>query len=56
MGTLHFVMATVAIVVASVFFDGTAVPMERGIAPCAIAVLLLTQATVGRRAVAAAAE
>ena len=57
MGTLHFVTAAVAMVIASVFFDGTAVPMAMGIALCAVGALLLTQATIGRRrAVAAAAE
>jgi DHA1 family bicyclomycin/chloramphenicol resistance-like MFS transporter len=57
MGTLHFVTAAVAMVVASVFFDGTAVPMAMGIALCAVGALLLTQATIGRRrAVTAAAE
>lgn len=57
MGTLHFVTAAVAMVVASLFFDGTAVPMATGIALCALGALLLTQVTIGRRrAVAAAAE
>lgn len=56
MGTLHFVTAAVAMVVASLFFDGTAVPMATGIALCALGALLLTQVTIGRRrAVAAAA-
>jgi len=54
MGTLHFATAAVAMVIASVFFDGTAVPMATGIALCAVGALLLTQATIGRRAVAAA--
>ena len=49
MGTLHFVTAAVAMVIASVFFDGTAVPMAMGIALCAVGALLLTQATIGRR-------
>ncbi|WP_426233328.1 multidrug effflux MFS transporter [Pararhizobium sp. DWP3-4] len=56
MGTLHFVTAAVAMVIASVFFDGTAVPMAMGIALCAVGALLLTQATIGRRRAAAAAE
>ena len=57
MGTLHFVTAAVAMMVVSVFFDGTAVPMAMGIALCAVGALVLTQATIGRRrAVAAAAE
>ena len=57
MGTLHFVTAAAAMMVVSVFFDGTAVPMAMGIALCAVGALVLTQATIGRRrAVAAAAE
>ncbi len=56
MGTLHFVTAAVAMVIASVFFDGTAVPMAMGIALCAVGALLLTQATIGRRRAVAAAE
>jgi DHA1 family bicyclomycin/chloramphenicol resistance-like MFS transporter len=43
-------------VVASFFFDNTAVPMATGIALCAICALLLTQATIGRRRAIAAAE
>ncbi|KQY45741.1 multidrug effflux MFS transporter [Rhizobium sp. Root483D2] len=56
MGTLHFVTAAVAMVIVSVFFDGTAVPMALGIALCAVGALLLTQATIGRRRAIAAAE
>jgi DHA1 family bicyclomycin/chloramphenicol resistance-like MFS transporter len=57
MGTLHFVTAAAAMMVMSVFFDGTAAPMAAGIALCAVGALVLTQATIGRRrAVAGAAE
>ncbi|NKK62309.1 Bcr/CflA family efflux MFS transporter [Rhizobium leguminosarum bv. viciae] len=56
MGTLHFVIAAVAMVISSVFFDGTAVPMAAGIALCAFLAFVLTQATIGRRAAVAAAE
>lgn len=48
MGTLHFVTAAVAMIVAAVFFDGTALPMAAGIAICAASAFLLTQATIGR--------
>ncbi|MCK3777972.1 multidrug effflux MFS transporter [Ensifer sesbaniae] len=54
MGTLHFVTAAVAMVVASFFFDGTALPMAGAIAACALAAFLLTQATIGRSRVVAA--
>ena len=56
MGTLHFVIAAVAMVISSIFFDGTAVPMAAGIALCAFSAFVLTQATIGRRAAIAAAE
>ncbi|MDL2403568.1 multidrug effflux MFS transporter [Rhizobium mayense] len=52
MGTLQFVTAAVAMVIASLFFDGTALPMAAGIALCAVAAFLLTQATIARRSVA----
>ena len=52
MGTLQFVTAAIAMVVAGLFFDGTALPMAAGIALCAVAAFLLTQATIGRRPVA----
>lgn len=48
MGTLHFVTAAVAMIVAAVFFDGTALPMAAGIAICAVSAFLLTQVTIGR--------
>ncbi|WP_434714643.1 multidrug effflux MFS transporter (plasmid) [Rhizobium sp. YTUHZ045] len=56
MGTLHFVIAAVAMVISSLFFDGTAVPMAAGIALCAFSAFVLTQATIGRRGAVAAAE
>lgn len=49
MGTLQFVTAAVAMAVAGLFFDGTAVPMAMGIALCAVAAFVLTQLTIGRR-------
>ncbi|AJD45220.1 multidrug effflux MFS transporter [Rhizobium sp. SEMIA 4085] len=56
MGTLHFVIAAVAMVVSGLFADGTAVPMAAGIAACALLAFVLTQATLGRRAATAPAE
>ncbi|NTG46172.1 multidrug effflux MFS transporter [Agrobacterium rhizogenes] len=55
MGTLQFVTAAIAMIIAAVFFDGTALPMVAGIALCAVAALLLTQATLARRPVVEAA-
>jgi DHA1 family bicyclomycin/chloramphenicol resistance-like MFS transporter len=52
MGTLQFVTSAVAMVIAGVFFDGTALPMAAGIALCAVGTFILTQATIGRRPVA----
>jgi len=49
MGTLHFVTAAIAMVLAGLFFDSTALPMAIGIALCAVSAFLLTQATIGRR-------
>ncbi|QND48083.1 multidrug effflux MFS transporter [Rhizobium lusitanum] len=54
MGTLQFVTAAIAMIIASLFFDGTALPMAGGIALCAVAAFLLTQATIARRPVAEA--
>lgn len=54
MGTLQFVAAAVAMAIAGLFFDGTAVPMAAGIALCAVCAFVLTQATIGRRRVVAA--
>jgi DHA1 family bicyclomycin/chloramphenicol resistance-like MFS transporter len=56
MGTLHFVIAAVAMVISALFADGTALPMTMGIALCALFAFLLTQATIGRRAAVAPAE
>ncbi|PWV96169.1 DHA1 family bicyclomycin/chloramphenicol resistance-like MFS transporter [Phyllobacterium myrsinacearum] len=54
MGTLHFVTAAVAMVIAGLFFDGTALPMAAGIGLCAVAAFILTQVTIARRRVAEA--
>ncbi|SDO00243.1 multidrug effflux MFS transporter [Phyllobacterium sp. OV277] len=51
MGTLHFVTAAVAMVIAGLFFDGTALPMAAGIGLCAVAAFILTQVTIARRRV-----
>ncbi|MBA8878674.1 multidrug effflux MFS transporter [Phyllobacterium myrsinacearum] len=51
MGTLHFVTAAIAMVIAGLFFDGTALPMAAGIGLCAVAAFILTQATIARRRV-----
>jgi DHA1 family bicyclomycin/chloramphenicol resistance-like MFS transporter len=56
MGTLHFVIAAVAMMISALFSDGTAVPMTVAIALCALLAFILTQATIGRRAEAAPAE
>jgi DHA1 family bicyclomycin/chloramphenicol resistance-like MFS transporter len=56
MGTLHFVIAAVAMVVSSLFSDGTALPMAAGIAVCALFAFIVTQVALGRRAAAAPAE
>ncbi|GAB1582442.1 multidrug effflux MFS transporter [Phyllobacterium phragmitis] len=56
MGTLQFVAAAIAMGIAGAFFDGTALPMVGGIAACAIAALLLTQLSLGRRRSRAQAE
>ena len=49
MGTLQFVTAAVAMIIAGLFFNGTALPMAAGIGLCAVAAFLLTQATIARR-------
>ena len=54
MGTLHFVTAAVAMVITSLFVDGTALPMAGGIALAAALAFILTQATIGRRRAAEA--
>jgi MFS transporter, DHA1 family, multidrug resistance protein len=48
MGTLQFVTGAVAMVLASLFFNGTAVPMTAAIACGAVAAFLLAQLTMGR--------
>ncbi len=54
MGTLQFVTASSVIGIASLFFDGTALPMVATIATCSLTVLLL--ATVTLRSPATEAE
>jgi MFS transporter, DHA1 family, multidrug resistance protein len=49
MGTLQFVTGAVAMGVAGLFFDGTALPMAAGIAACAVAAFVLTQISLGQR-------
>jgi DHA1 family bicyclomycin/chloramphenicol resistance-like MFS transporter len=56
MGTLHFVIAAVAMVISALVSDGTAVPMAGGIAICAFLAFAITQSAIGRRAAAAPAE
>ena len=56
-GTLQMVTGGVMIVIVSVFFDGTALPMVAAIALCAVGALILSWFTLGRRsALPAAAE
>ncbi|MDK4738265.1 multidrug effflux MFS transporter [Rhizobium sp. CNPSo 3464] len=55
MGTLQFAAAAVAMIIAGLFFDGSALPMVGCVALCAVAALLLTQATIARRPAAEAA-
>lgn len=56
MGTLHFAIAGVAMVLVSLVFDGTPLPMVMGIAVAAALAFVLTQLTIGRRAAISAAE
>ena len=56
MGTLHFVISGVAMVLVSLVFDGSPYPMVGGIAVAAALAFVLTQATIGRRAAISAAE
>ncbi|MGD9739344.1 MAG: multidrug effflux MFS transporter [Bauldia sp.] len=55
-GTLQFALGAVTIVVVSVFFDGTSLPMVAAIAACSVAAVLISRATLSRRPVAAPAE
>lgn len=48
-GTLQMITGAVMIVVASAFFDGTALPMVTTIAVCAVAAFILTRLTLGPR-------
>lgn len=57
MGTLHFAISGVAMIVVGTVFDGTPTPMVGGIAVAAALAFMLTQATIGRaRAAISAAE
>ncbi|MBX9454821.1 MAG: multidrug effflux MFS transporter [Rhizobium sp.] len=56
MGTLHFVISGVAMVLVGLVFDGTPYPMISGIALAAVLAFVLTQMTIGRRAAISAAE
>lgn len=49
MGTLHFVVAAIAMALTGLFADGTPLPMVGGIALAAALAFILTQATIGRR-------
>jgi DHA1 family bicyclomycin/chloramphenicol resistance-like MFS transporter len=53
-GTLQMLTGAVMIVLVSVFFDGTAVPMVTAIALCSIAVFILSRLTLARREFSAA--
>ncbi|NGX94918.1 MAG: multidrug effflux MFS transporter [Candidatus Afipia apatlaquensis] len=48
-GTLQMITGAVTIVVASAFFNGTALPMVTTIAVCAVAAFVLTRLTLGPR-------
>jgi DHA1 family bicyclomycin/chloramphenicol resistance-like MFS transporter len=52
-GTLQFVTGAVMITIASLFFDGTSLPMVTIIALCAIGALVLTRLTLRQRTMAA---
>lgn len=56
MGTLQFVTASSVIGVASLFFDGTAMPMVTTIAACSLTVLFLAALTLRPAAAAETAE
>ena len=53
-GTLQFLTGAVMIVVVSLFFDGTPVPMVTTIAVCALGALALARVTLTARQPAAA--
>jgi DHA1 family bicyclomycin/chloramphenicol resistance-like MFS transporter len=48
MGTLHFAIGAVAMIVSGLAFDGTALPMISGIAICAAIAFAIAQVTLGR--------
>ncbi len=51
-GTLQMLTGALMIVVVSVFFDGTALPMVSTIAACAVGAFVLARLTLGRRRLA----
>jgi DHA1 family bicyclomycin/chloramphenicol resistance-like MFS transporter len=53
-GTLQMVTGALMIVVVSIFFDGTALPMVTAIAACAVGALILSRLTLARRGFAPA--
>jgi DHA1 family bicyclomycin/chloramphenicol resistance-like MFS transporter len=55
-GTLQMVTGGIMIVVVSVFFDGTPLPMVAAIALCAIGALVISIVTLGRRSALPVAE
>ena len=55
-GTLQMVTGAVMIVIASLFFNGTALPMVTIIALCAIGALTLAKLTLTEKEIAAPAE
>lgn len=56
MGTLHFVISGLGMILVSLVFDGSPTPMVIGIAVAAALTFVLTQATIGRRSAISAAE
>lgn len=48
MGTLHFVIGGVAMIVTSIYFDGTPLPMVAGIFACALIAFILAQLMFAR--------
>jgi DHA1 family bicyclomycin/chloramphenicol resistance-like MFS transporter len=56
MGTLHLVCGALVIAAVSAVFDGTPLPMVGGIFACALVTWVLTQATLAKRPLVAAAE
>jgi len=53
-GTLQMMTGALMIVVVSLFFDGTALPMATALAACAVGAFILSRLTLGRRGFAPA--